>query len=116
MMPPPHCAIASPVDSAEHGEHETLRQQLHHETSATHSERDAHRDLAPALERARQQEVRDVGARDEQHDHRHAAQPRRDLGFVPRVRTAIAQHRAGERVRLGEANGVVLGCASTCFL
>ena len=48
--------------------------------AAAHPQRESQRDLAPPPKRAREKQVRHVGAGDQQHDERHAADPRRDLG------------------------------------
>ena len=55
-------------------EHHALGQQLTHETLAARAHRGAHGELAAPLQRAREEQVREVGARDEQHAAGRAAQ------------------------------------------
>ena len=96
---PPQCAMSEPSDAAEDREQHALGEQLREQPAAAHAEREAQRDLAPALERAREQQIRDVRAGDEQHDDRHAADPRRDLRDARRVRPALGEDRPDDRAR-----------------
>ena len=66
---------ADPLPRQEHaehgarpGEHDALDQHLPDDAAAAAADRRPHRDLAPTLGRPDQQQVRDVGARDQQHE------------------------------------------------
>ncbi len=54
--------------TADDGKQHALDQQLPHDPPAVGAERDAHGNLARPVRRAREQQVGDVGARDEQHE------------------------------------------------
>jgi hypothetical protein len=54
--------------AADHGEDEILRQPLRHQASAAGAQREANRGLAPPRRRPREQEIRHIGARDQQHE------------------------------------------------
>ncbi len=81
--------MAKMVPSAPPREREenALEEELPHEPYAARSERDAERDLAPPRGRAREEEIRDVGAGDEEDDadHPHEHQER-GLGSVAQTR------------------------------
>ena len=70
-QPPPECY---PRRRAEGREHERLGQALPDQSGGAGTERQAHRHLAAPSRRAREQQVRDVGARDEQHSRDRAEQ------------------------------------------
>jgi hypothetical protein len=96
-----------PSDAAEDGQQHALREQLAEETCTAHAEGEAQRNLTSTLQRARQQQVRDVGARDEEHDDRHTADPRRDLGHARCVRPALVKDRPDHaRGRMRESGSV----------
>ena len=66
---------ADPLPRQEHaehgarpGEHDALDQHLPDDAAAAAADRRPHRDLAPTLGRPDEQQVRDVGARDQQHE------------------------------------------------
>ena len=61
-------------ESTEQGKYHALRQRLTNEPAPTRAQRRAHGDLAPSGLRARQREVRDVRARDEQNERRRSGQ------------------------------------------
>ena len=63
------------------------------------AQREAQRDLAAAADGARQQQVGDVGAGDEQHDERDAADPCRHLGRGLVIGSRLALHRRGQGAR-----------------
>jgi hypothetical protein len=109
MMPPPPLRHCESRQASQHSKYETFGKQLHHEPSATHAECDAHGDLTPASECTREQQVRDVGACDQQHDDRNATEPRRDLRFASFLGATIAEHRTGERMRLRQRERSELG-------
>ena len=81
--------------AADERQQHAFRQQLSHQLTACRAERQAHRDLALPHEAARDQQVRDVRARDQQHepDHRHQ--------HDERGREVVAQRRIAD-VRLVE--------------
>ena len=78
-------------------------QQLTHNPGAAGADRQAHRDLSAARRGARQQQARDIGAGDDQHqpDHRHQHQQRLavDLSQVGQARAAGSQLK--DRIRDG---------------
>ena len=78
--------------TASSAEHHALGQQLADDASAAGAEREADGDLAAALRRAREQQVRDVGARDEQDEDRRRLPQRQDR---PR---ALVEHALRQRV------------------
>ena len=63
----PHSATHHAARAAERGEHEPFAQELADDPAAARAERGADGDFAPAGGAAREQQVRDVGARDQQH-------------------------------------------------
>ena len=85
-------------DGAGAGEHQALGEQLAHEARPRAPERRPHRQLALARGRADEQQVRDVGARDEQHE-RHRPHERQDRG--PDVGDQILVHRLDAEVHAG---------------
>ena len=81
-------ADAEPAeDQAEHAaddrQHDAFGQQLADDPAARAADRRADRDLAPAAGRAHEQEVRDVGAGDEQHEADGADQHEQRRADVP---------------------------------
>ena len=58
-----------PRDAARHREHQAFGEHLAHQPPALRAERGAHADLALARGAARQQQIRDVDAGHEQHEH-----------------------------------------------
>ena len=85
---------------AQRGEENRLREQLRRQLKAAGAQGQAHAHLHGAPRSPREEEIRDVGARDEEHDARHAEQhEERRLGFgVHRALTAPAR---GENHLLG---------------
>ena len=71
-------------------------EQLAEQSRPAHAERDANGDLATPADGARQQQVGDVGAGDQQHDERDAAQPRGGARHARRLRAALGEHRRGD--------------------
>ena len=67
-------ATATPTHAADRRQHETLDQQLAHQLTARGAERQPDRDFLLPHEAARDQQVRDVGAGDQQHESDHAHQ------------------------------------------
>ena len=59
-----------PEQRADAGQQQALAQQLPRDPQARRAERDAHAELVPARGRAREEQVRDVRARDQQHERR----------------------------------------------
>ncbi len=100
----PHEQAAEPAgeDEAEHGaesrEHEALAQELPRQPGARRAERQAHAQLVPPRRRAREQQVGDVGARDEQHeaddDHQRGERP-----LIASAQSGAARCRRVERER-----------------
>ena len=85
-------------------EHRALRQQLADDAPAPGAERLAYRHLACARSAARQQQVRDVGARDQQHEddraHEHQQRRRRVAGVDVPQRGKVRAPAFQVRVRL----------------
>ena len=86
---------APPMDRQQHA----LGQQLADDAPAAGAEREPDRDLAPPRRGRRQQQVGDVGARDQQHGADDAAEQQRDrLHLLPLVGIAVVdrheRHRA----------------------
>ena len=80
-------------DAAGKREHEALGQDLRDQPSASGAERQAHRHFLLARERSREQQVADVGARDEQHEaDRREQDDQRPLG--------VADQRVAQRHRV----------------
>jgi hypothetical protein len=75
-----------PQRTTENGEHQAFRHQLPDQPCAPHADREPERDLTPPAHRAREEEVRHVGAGDDEHDRRDTAHPRRDLRLRARLR------------------------------
>ena len=63
-----------PGDAARHREQDAFRQRLHHDLTPGGAERQAHGGLATPRYRAGEQQVRDVRARDQQHEPAHCEQ------------------------------------------
>ena len=63
-------ASASPASAPQPGEHQALDQELRDQSTASGAERRAHRHFAAAQRAARQQQIRQVDARDQQHRRR----------------------------------------------
>ena len=74
-----HDASTMPAMPPRIDEQQALGQQLPHQARALRAERQADRDFAPALAGAREQQVGDVGAGDQQHDADDDHQDRRLL-------------------------------------
>ena len=64
----PHTPSSRSEAAAGNAEEHALRQELLHDATPTRAERQPHGDLALATRRTREHEVRDVRARDEQHE------------------------------------------------
>ena len=73
-------ATSEPGDAAGEREQHALDQRLRDDLPPRRADRQAHRGLAAARDRAREQQVGDVGARDQQHEPAHAEQ---DLQAAP---------------------------------
>ena len=87
-------------EAAGAGEQQALDEELAHELAARGAERQPHGDLALAHEAARDEQVGDVGAGDEQHqaDHAHQHDERR-REVVAQARVADVGRRHVERAR-----------------
>ncbi len=97
-MPIPAFATSQPEHRTAHGEHERFGEHLPHEPRAAAAERRAHRQLALTTRRAHQDEVRDVRARDEQHE-RHGAEQRDERGL--HLRHQLGVHWYGAEIDAG---------------
>ena len=86
----PAQATSTPTAPPEQRQQQALDQQLPHEAPARRAERRADGDLAPPHRRAREQQVRHVGAGDEEH-HGHGAGQREE------ERPRFADHEALQR-------------------
>ena len=76
-------ATSRPIDAAGDAQHRRLAQDLSKYPAATRPEREAHADLLPPSDRPRQHQVRDVRARDQEHERDGAQenhQRRPDIG------------------------------------
>ena len=92
-----HCARTAPQRRADRGDQQALRQQLTDDAPARRADREANGDLALARGGARQHQVREVGARDQQHQAgRRQQQPERRLVVAAQRRDAGARR---ERAR-----------------
>ena len=102
-------AEQQPGGAAGQREHHAFRQQLAHQAPAPGAEGGAHRDFARSRRRAREQQVRDVDARDQQHEADRAEQdPERPLiGLRHRVQQRLHADRIAGDPR-GKAAGDVL--------
>jgi hypothetical protein len=113
QRPPRH---QQPAQSAQHGQHARLGEQLADELPAAAADRKAHGHLARAPRGPHQQQVRDVGAGNQQHDggdgkqeregcrhHRvHAALPPCALGHRHLLRAEARHHQiAGTKLQRG---------------
>ena len=95
--------------SAHAGHQHALAQQLPHEAATRGPERGAHRQLATARRRARQQHVRDVGAGDQQHQADRAQQDQqRDAGVSDHGLQDGPQLEAKLAIRIGMGAGLPL--------
>ena len=75
-------------------QHNAFDEHQRREPHTRDSKRKPNRDLAPAAKRAREQQIRDVRAGDQQHDRRNARETRRDQDFFRRLqRTARCEDR-----------------------
>ena len=89
-------AASAPDD----GEHTAFDKMLAHQATAPRSQREADGGFGPSLHRTRQQEVRHVGADDQQKnaDQQHQNPERtRNLGIIPRIQPACS--RAGDQLQ-----------------
>ena len=101
--PTVHVANSSPNSAAGEREQRALGEQLAHQPAASGAERRADRQLAIAPQQARERQVRDVGARDQQHQ---AGRPEQDQQHRPRVARHLLAHAGGRR---GEAGAGPVG-------
>ena len=99
-------ADQDPEQAADHGQQQALGEKLADHARASGSQAEPHRHLAPSPCRARQQQVRDVGAGDRQNQPHHGHQ------HVERLRIAPAQkvHAAGGflQVELGKIGALLV--------
>ena len=86
----PQTASSRPSAAADQAEDHALGEQLADQAAATGAERGPHGDLALARRRAREQQVRDVHARDQQHEADGAEQQ-------PERASQVADHRFVQR-------------------
>ena len=85
-----------PRSAAEHRQHHAFGQQLPDQPRALRAQREPDRHFSPTLRRAGEQQVRDVDARDQQHDPDDDHQDRRELhdevGTLPvRIQPRVEQ-------------------------
>ena len=76
----PHHAKTSPRNAAEQRHHHRFHHQLRYQPSAPRANRQPHRDLLLPPRRSRQQQVRHIRARNQQHQPHHDHQHRKRLG------------------------------------
>ena len=89
-----HDAIDEAEQAAEPREHDALDQQLADDAAAARAEREPHGDLLLPRRRARDQQARDVGARDQQHAGDDAEQqPQRLRQLLPDWRPALRRRQ-----------------------
>jgi hypothetical protein len=103
MAWPPQCVSSSAPARRQTGHQQRLDEQLPAQACTGDAEREPHGNLAAALQGARQQQVHDVGARDEQDDRRHTDEPERDRGVTgqalwPACLDEAARQHLAERV------------------
>ncbi len=70
-------------DSAQERQGQALDQELEGQAPSRGAHRDAHRDLLLARERSRQEQVRDVGAGDEEHERHRTREDQKGLTDIP---------------------------------
>ena len=106
----PTIAMPRPMTPPAAAEQQALDQQLPHDAPARGAHRVAHRDLARPRRRARQQQVGDVGARDQQHEadrahqrQEHDADRAGVEAFVERLDDADGELLVAGRMRRGQA-------------
>ena len=86
----PASASSKAKQRTAHRQHECFREHLPDEPCAAAAERRAHREFALAARRAHENEIRDVRARNQQHEHDRAHQREHDR---PHIRDEIFVHR-----------------------
>ena len=102
---PPATPAATPTSAAGEREHERFGEQLRSQPRPRGAEGGAHRHLLPSPERSRQQQVADVGARDQQHEADGAEQQQqRPLG--------VADQRVAQRLGVVLRAAILLGILS----
>ncbi len=84
-------------DSAEKREQKPFGEQLPDDAPPAAAKRQANRDLFPPRRAPRQQHVREIQTRHEQHHRRHSDEQRRDRSDLAVVRWIIAQREARHR-------------------
>ena len=104
----PHRRRAPPCErngahGARDGEQAALDERLPHQTPARRAERQSKRDFARPREAAKEQQVRDVRAGDEQHEQRHGRDPDRDLRVGARCRAARRDDGTEHGARLSKS-------------
>ena len=102
----PHHASATPASSAEQGEHDAFGEQLANQAPASTAERHANRDFLLPARGANEQQVRDVGARDEQDD---ADDAKQQPQHRPRRAGEVLLQRRNRRVRSVRGPGFQMG-------
>ena len=85
-------------DAAEEGQHQAFGDQLPDQAPAAAADRGAHRQLALARGRSHQQQVGDVGAGDQQHEHDRAHQRHQ---LRPHIGHQVGMHRLDAEIRVG---------------
>jgi hypothetical protein len=83
-------------DTAKCAEHEALEHEQANQAPASNAQRHAQRNLAPAFDTASEQEVRHVGAGEEQHEQRDCAQQERHFG-IRAGRSRMTRQRRRQR-------------------
>ena len=102
-----------PAGRAGTGEQQRFDEQQAHQTRSPGAERRTQRDLARSAQSAREQQVRDVRAGDQQHDERDAGQPAHDRDFRRLDASVVRRDRRDRHstlrdVRLGAGVGALM--------
>src|SRR5204862_7873982 len=88
------------ADRAEERQDQTFGQKLTHDTTAAAAERQTNRDFLSPCRAAREQHVRHVQTRDQQHHHCHSQEQRYDFRQIAVVGRTGANRRSRYRRRL----------------
>ena len=95
------CAECDTESTAEHGEHETLRQKLAEDLPARGSERTANRNLPIASRTFGQQQIGDIDAGDEQHKANRAEKKPEVVNAVGRQKVILQRLDGGAPTPIG---------------
>ncbi len=94
----PHCAINRPSETAEAGEEQALGQKLSNDAAAACAHRGAHGNLLSANRSAREEKVRHVGIRDQEHANDCAKQ---NVKAGPNIADQFLAQRPGGEAHMG---------------